>query len=157
VIFERPKRGLVKLDDSVVAQFVCFVQRGTWDREACGVLMGRYLFAEPHVIVDAVTVPCAADHRRPCGVFRSRRHHQQCVDAEWQRSGGTCVYLGEWHSHPEPTPNPSEVDLDDWNRRMSEDTIGGESFFFIIVGQQCLRLWEGNPATISISECTQRR
>jgi integrative and conjugative element protein (TIGR02256 family) len=157
VIFERPEGGLVKLDDIVVAQFDRFVQRGHWDREACGVLMGRYLIAEPHVIVDTVTVPCAADHRTRFRAFRSYGYHQQCVDSEWRRSGGTCVYLGEWHSHPEAIPTPSRTDLDDWNRRMREDTIGGESFFFVIVGQQRIRMWEGDPATASISECNRRR
>ena len=157
MIFKRPGGALLKVDEAVVLQLDGFVQRRARDAEACGVLLGRYLDVEPHVIVDKLTGPCSADQRTRTRAHRSRQYHQQRVDAAWRESGGTCVYLGEWHSHAEPDPTPSAVDLADWRRRMTEDRIGGERFFFIIVGQERLRLWEGEPATGSISECGLRR
>lgn len=34
------------------------------------------------------------------------------IDMEIANSGGEYRYLGEWHTHPEIYPNPSELDLD---------------------------------------------
>jgi hypothetical protein len=48
------------------------------------------------------------------------------------------------------------MDLSDWERRMLEDEIGGDRFFFIILGQRDLRLWEGDPTTGRVAECTLR-
>lgn len=63
------------------------------------------------------------------------------------RRSGTCGYLGEWHTHAEPVPSPSPIDLDDWTKRLAHDVVDADQVFFVIVGQQEMACWEGVRAT----------
>ena len=81
---------------------------------------------------------------------RSRAPHQRAIDEAWTRSQGSCVYLGEWHTHPEPDPHPSTIDLDDWRRRLREDDVEAPYLFFVIVGQSRISAWEGSRTANTI-------
>ena len=83
---------------------------------------------------------------------RSQAPHQRVIDARWRVSRGTCQYLGEWHTHPESSPAPSRVDLDDWYRRLRVDRFEGDSLLFIIVGTHEVCVWEGNRCT-QVMDC----
>jgi integrative and conjugative element protein (TIGR02256 family) len=110
--------------------------------EAGGVLLGRHLRDGNAIVVDAVTVPMDGDRRTRTRFHRAQRRHQAAIDAAWAASEGTCTYLGEWHTHPEPVPTPSLVDWADWRRRLRQDRYT-ELLFFVIVGTAAVRVWEG--------------
>ena len=38
----------------------------------------------------------------------------------WAASNGTVTYIGEWHTHPELTPNPSQIDLNSWKNLLPQ-------------------------------------
>jgi integrative and conjugative element protein (TIGR02256 family) len=40
--------------------------------------------------------------------------HQRGAVEAWHASGRFIDYVGDWHTHPEPSPTPSGVDLDQW-------------------------------------------
>src|SRR5215510_5960297 len=80
---------------------------------------------------------------------RAQRRHQAAIDAAWATSEGTCTYLGEWHTHPEPIPTPSPVDWADWRRRLLHDHYT-EPLFFIIVGTTATRAWEGRRPDVIV-------
>ena len=48
---------------------------------------------------------------------------------------GTKSYLGEWHTHPEPNPRPSSLDITEWKKtaNYNEDML-----LFLIVGQETI-------------------
>ena len=46
--------------------------------------------------------------------FRSASGHQLHMDQLWKESGYRKMYLGEWHTHSEPIPSPSKVDIGGW-------------------------------------------
>lgn len=140
--YMRPGGGRLQLSEEVVAIFRQFVQdRGEKD-EAGGVLLGRFIRDTAHIVVDAVSIPQPGDRRFRHAFHRRRRRHQGLIDRLWVESSGTCTYLGEWHTHPEDVPDPSCVDRREWGRKLLTDTYSG-SLFFVIVGTQDVRVWEG--------------
>ncbi len=138
ITFRLPPR-IVKLDDAAFARLLAHRQIATDATEAGGVLLGRRL-AGGHVVVDEVTEPIATDVRTRYTFHRSAEH-QAAIDDAHERSAGTCSYLGEWHTHAEPDPRPSAVDIEDWQRRAREDTYDAEELLFVIVGQEHVRAW----------------
>ena len=110
--------------------------------EAGGVLLGRHILNTLDIVVDLVTTPLPGDHQSRVRFFRARRRHQAAIDRAWKDSGGTYTYLGEWHTHPEPGPMPSLVDQLNWRRKLMVDRFS-ISLFFVIVGTEAVRVWEG--------------
>lgn len=141
--FRRADGSVLLIDAEPLATMLGYRQTTRRDPEAGGVVLGRYLRDAPHVVVDEVTVPMKGDRRWLTVFHRGRAEHQKIIDERWRASGGTCQYLGEWHTHPESVPHASQVDECDWRRRLRNDTFDSDSLFFIIVGMDAVRAWEG--------------
>jgi len=142
LIFLRPDGARFEISIAAWQTMQGFIQHANNAAEAGGVLLGRHLRDDNAIIVDAVTVPMAGDRRARTRFRRAQRRHQAAIDAAWAASEGTCTYLGEWHTHPEPIPTPSPVDWADWRRRLLHDRYT-EPLFFVIVGTTAARAWEG--------------
>ncbi len=143
LIFARPRGGSVKVDAGAVTVMESFRQLEPRDAEAGGVLLGRFIRGTEDIVIDEVTTPTWWDCQSRTSFRRRTWGHQRIIDARWSTSGGTSLYLGEWHSHPEPTPSPSGVDLEDWKRRLRVDDFEGDTLLFLIAGQHTTRAWEG--------------
>ncbi len=143
LVFQRPGGGRVKVDTQPLVLMHEFRQVAAHQHEAGGIMMGRHLLACDDAVIDEVTCPLPGDQRGRLTFYRDAKRHQAVIDARWARSHGTCLYLGEWHTHPEPWPTPSRVDTHDWLRRLNEVSFDGESLFFLIVGTQGVKAWEG--------------
>lgn len=148
--FDRPEIGVIKITEAVLKIFVQFAQLAPSSKEAGGVLIGRHILHSTDVVVDAVTTPLRGDRRSRTRFHRHAQVHQELLDRAWAETGGTSVYLGEWHTHPEPTPTPSNIDLTDWARRLKSDTLEASFMLFIIVGQRDIRVWEGSRKTLDV-------
>ena len=133
----------MKIDPAALDQMLRFQQLEAHQAEAGGVLLGRHILGGHDIVVDEVTSPMPEDVRTRQTFHRSKVGHQQVIDERWRSSEGTCLYLGEWHTHPEPSPLPSRVDLGDWCRRLLADRFTGDSLLFVIVGTQEVKAWEG--------------
>jgi integrative and conjugative element protein (TIGR02256 family) len=142
LVYRRRDGSAVKLSEEALLKMFVFRQIGPNDTEAGGVLLGRFIIGSRDVVVDDVTVPMPGDARRRFEFRRSKRKHQAIIDRCWRTSGGTCLYLGEWHTHPEPSPSPSPIDLSDWLRRLREDRFDAGGLFFFIVGTVEVGGWE---------------
>ncbi len=140
--FSRAGAGRFQLGPAAIMVMSCYVQDVPEKTEAGGVLLGRHLLGTSDVIVDCVTDPMGGDRRSRFRFFRARKPHQEAVDQAWRRSGGTCVYLGEWHTHPEPHPSPSHIDWKNWQLKLRHNKFGSP-LFFVIVGTATTSVWEG--------------
>lgn len=147
LLFTRVDGTRFMLPEHVVARLRTFAQHGTDDTEACGVLLGRVMRQGGHIVCDAITTPQPQDIRSRFSCVRDRDAHQTLIDLAWGGSAGTCGYLGEWHTHPEPDPAPSSIDLAEWRRRTLHDTYDLAGLLFVIVGTEHIRAWETVRAT----------
>jgi integrative and conjugative element protein (TIGR02256 family) len=80
--------------------------------ESGGILLG-YVRGNHLDIVEA-TEPTKNDKRERFFFLRRKSGHQNIASQRWVESGGRVRYLGEWHTHPESIPNPSILDLQEW-------------------------------------------
>lgn len=149
--FKRPDGSVLKISAEALGVMFSFRQLAPADKEAGGILLGRHIIHSLNIVVDEVSIPMRGDQRSRYGFKRSSKLHQKIIDERWSDSGGTCQYLGEWHTHPEPVPHPSSVDVGDWKRRLKHDTVDSEITFFIVVGTEGLAVSEGSRRLTQIS------
>lgn len=117
--------------------------------ESGGLLLGRLFGGGNESAVEAVTVPGSGDRQSRFSFFRSSVH-QRAAEQYWKRTGGEGTYLGLWHTHPEPVPSPSGVDLEDWRRALKKDVYHGSGLLFAIVGTTALGFGMEMPPRRSI-------
>lgn len=117
-------RAWVLIEDVVLARVAEFRQATQAAREAGGILLG--FRRGPHLHVAGLSTPMAADRRARHSFHRHAAGHARFATRSWRRSGGRCDYVGEWHTHPDPAPAPSAMDLREWRlilRRRAEPMV----------------------------------
>lgn len=92
--------------EAVVATLQAARQHHASDLEAGGQLFGK--IHENEVVVEFATGVRSRDHRSRTSFIPSRTAERKEI-AEQHRRGR--VYLGDWHTHPEPSPTPSSRDV----------------------------------------------
>jgi integrative and conjugative element protein (TIGR02256 family) len=155
LVFSRQGGALLKVDTYPLEQMLAYRQTSRRSKEAGGVLLGRHILGSSDVVVDEVTLPMRGDKRSLFGFLRGRSRHQKRIDDRWLESRGTCLYLGEWHSHPESQPSASPVDLSDWRRRLREDQFDADSLFFVIIGIDGISAYEGRRPSGLMQQLSQ--
>ena len=145
LIFARSSGGRLQVGAAALVAMRQHIQEGEEAPEAGGVLLGRHLLGCDDIIVDRITLPLPGDRQSRHRCFRARKQHQETIDRAWRESDGTCTYLGEWHTHPEGDPVPSQRDWRDWQRKLRVDRYS-EPIFFVIVVTTEIRAWEGRRA-----------
>ena len=149
LMFDRAAAGRLQIGRHALETILRFQQSGDHDREAGGVLLGRYIIDTDDIVIDEVTTPQPGDRRSPHRFFRSRKAHQWLIDRAWSESNGRIAYLGEWHTHPEPHPHPSAVDRIGWTKKALLDRFAG-SIFFLILGTDSMGVWEGKRFDVRV-------
>ncbi len=152
VKFTLTNNGIFKIDNEVLPRLCKYLQISKDDAEAGGVLLGRFLKDSKNIIVDHISVPMIGDKRSRFSFVRNKKMHQKIIDNEWLKSNGTCNYVGEWHTHPEDYPTPSNVDTDNWKNRLKQDKFSTRYLYFMIVGLKEIRVWEGDKRTLTITK-----
>jgi integrative and conjugative element protein (TIGR02256 family) len=140
--FNRPGGGRFQIGWDAAMVVGRYVQDEGHKPEAGGVLLGRHIHNSQDIVVDQVTTPMRGDYCSRTRYYRARQQHQDAINRAWRESGGTCTYLGEWHTHPEIMPAPSLIDQLTWRRKLMVDQFAGY-LFFVIVGLDDVRVWEG--------------
>ena len=126
------KRVLINFDEKVLNVFRQHIQNLATDPEAGGLLLGE-VRGEHLNLVDA-TFPTADDLRARYSFERLPQGHATVAEKMWSKSRGTVRYLGEWHSHPQDHPIPSEIDRSEW-KRLASERKDKRPFLAVIVGR----------------------
>ena len=114
------KTGILMLiSEGVTSVFQSYAQDEASKLEAGGILLGKR--RRNHFEIMHATEPTDFDKRSRNHWVRSGQIHAEIARQYWIESGGELTYLGEWHTHPETIPSPSQIDLDEWG----------------IIGQKC--------------------
>ena len=129
--------GWILIEETVVTTMLSFRQDEVGKPEAGGILLGYRRGIHIHV-VDA-TIPRQKDKRSLFGFFRKDPYHGKYAVKQWKSSREFIDYVGEWHTHPEPDPHPSSIDLFEWKEICKSRN---DPMAFIIVGDRG-KLWIG--------------
>jgi len=152
MIVKLQNRGLFKIGEVPLARMLSYNQDSREKKEAGGVLLGRFILNSKNIVVDRVTVPMIGDLRERYKFIRGEKMHQRVIQSAWEKSGGTCNYLGEWHTHPEKYPSPSDQDIQNWRRILRTGVFSSLCLYFVIVGTRESYIWEGNRKTLKIKK-----
>lgn len=144
--------GRFMISTAALAVLRSFEQHAPDSTEAGGILLVRCIpnGAADDFIVDEVTIPGPDDVRSRFGFARRCPSHVLAINDAWRRSGGTRVALGEWHTHAEPRPRPSDVDMQSWRDALTGWRHEDFRLFFVIVGQESIHVSEGHRNDRSI-------
>jgi integrative and conjugative element protein (TIGR02256 family) len=104
--------------------------------EAGGVLIGNR--RDSHFEIVDATPPFRDDTRSYARFIRCDAQHNLLLAKQWEKSGRSLTYLGDWHTHPEDHPTPSPTDLSEWKKL--RDTLQ-VPLVFLIFGRRSAAAW----------------
>ena len=97
---------ILRVEPQVLATIERFRQSSRSAPESGGMLLA---VIEPTLVrIVRATEPAAQDERSRFSFIPALRHQQRTIDEQF-KSG--LHFIGEWHTHPEPRPTPSAIDL----------------------------------------------
>ena len=99
-------------------------------KEAGGQLFGT--IKDDEIYVAKATGPYWGDLRRRSS-YRSNRTAAQCAINKMSKQG--YLYLGEWHTHAEDSPNASSMDKKAMYSIVEKSSLNSNSLLLLIVGQ----------------------
>ncbi len=106
------------------------------DTESGGILLG-YCRGN-HFDIRFISQPQPGDVKYPALFERNSSYHRDLALRLWNRSKGKVFYLGEWHTHFQNYPQPSNLDFSEWRKIWP---IVRRPVLFVIIG--ILSLWVG--------------
>lgn len=130
-------RNLIYIHSQVLNVFLRHVQAEPTDMEGGGLLLG-YVRGSHLEIVDA-TEPTKFDRRFRTLFERMREVHEHIAQKQWSDSNGLVRYVGEWHTHPQDHPSPSDTDLTEW-KKLAVKRNDKRPVLGLIVGRKTLYL-----------------
>lgn len=122
-------RGSILIEPQVVDLVSSYCQHQTGSLESGGILLGYRRGDHLHIV--EATTPQPDDKRMRFRFFRRDYNHQKVAIRQWELSGNTMDYVGEWHTHPETEPTPSSLDMTEWTKICC---VRQASMVFLIAG-----------------------
>ena len=107
--------------------------------ESFGVLMGTTSVDRREIWIEAVTTPMPRDQRSRFSFALRDPGHQRAVSRTFAATDGRAIYLGTWHTHPEPVTEPTGIDRNDWVTCLRANR--GRPLAFVVVGTQEVRVF----------------
>jgi len=115
----------------VIAYFERHRQLRFWQAEAGGSLFAR--LSDRDIVVEVATGPRKTDRRTRFTYRPDRKAEQQEIDEAHPKG---LLFVGTWHSHPEPVPTPSAVDLHSLAESYVMSRHHLNAFVLAIIGQR---------------------
>ena len=106
---------------------VNYIQNTPKKNEAGGLLLG-YRRGNHFEIVN-ITIPYKKDIRKKFYFERKDNKHITLFKKLQLASNNEISFLGEWHTHAEENPIPSQIDLSEWNKTKQKNS--NRLIFFI--------------------------
>lgn len=120
----------VQICDAVISHLLEHQQQGSEANEAGGQLFGTVTSKE--VRVTTATGPYQNDER---GRYRYRSDAQSAQQAISDQAIHGLIYIGEWHTHAEDEPRPSDDDIAAMNALRTRSRLNASSALLVIVGR----------------------
>lgn len=123
---------MVLIPNDIYQSFLSFKQRGR-EPESGAIILGHR--RGKHFVIDTITTPRNNDVQRRTFYHRQDPSHITESQGFITKQDYT-TYLGEWHTHPQVNPQPSDLDKREWQRISKMNA--NKPLLFIIVGLQSL-------------------
>lgn len=128
----------IHLCDQVVSIFKKYIQNDVDKSEAGGIITGKVY--ENLIEILNCSEPSLLDERSRYNFKRSFKSAQIYINEKFVESRGEEIYLGEWHTHPEDIPSPSNTDINSFNKTLTNNILNSNVHFMIIVGIKAIYL-----------------
>ena len=149
-----PNKKVVDILSPVFEEITKWIQDEEHKPESGGFIIGYQHSKTGNISLENVSHPYKFDYKsRVRFKIRDPRHKLFLRKSMKQKS----YYMGTWHAHPQITPIPSIIDLEDWQATLSTDKTGCEYVFFIIAGIKDYRIWAGDFKTKEIFELLEAK
>lgn len=141
------------IQPSVLTTFANNRQLRSDSREAGGQLFAR--ISGQDILLELATGPRETDKRSRYSYQPDRRAEQREIDRLHHEN---LLFVGDWHTHPEPLPHPSPQDLVSIRDTVTKSTHHLKGFLLIIVGTEAVpaSLWVGLHSTAETLQLTPR-
>lgn len=117
------------IEQRVLDHFARHQQKRWYQKEAGGQLFAR--FEAESVILSQVSGPRKTDKRSRFGYEGDRSAERREIEEMY---GQGLHYIGDWHTHPEPLPQPSGLDLRSIGECVRKSEHALNAFLLIVVG-----------------------
>lgn len=129
----------LRVNKQVYACWLEHRQMNPKDTEQFGVLIGSRVEGEQSIWIDRCTTPQKKDISQRSFFVMKDTTHQQIIDKAFEQSSGELGYIGTWHTHPQNAPEPSSIDLNDWEKCTQRNP--DRQLVFVIVGNKQVNLY----------------
>lgn len=133
------KRNLV-IEEDVMNFFRNIILLHDFSVETGGIIVGEIRPLDEAIVITDVSEPFEKDSRGRFHFNRKSDGHQEYMDKLWRESGCKKMYLGEWHTHDQKKPVPSNIDINNWKKIERRNNVAPE-MYFIIVGTRKIEIW----------------
>lgn len=132
--------GVIEFSNQVLRTFTRHQQNRPWSREAGGQLFFRKEYSK--VLVTLATEPKRSDIRGRFSFWPNRHEEQRDIERLFRRG---FHYIGDWHTHPEDLPAPSNEDIEKMEGIFAKSDHRLAGMLLVVVGRQLLPdgLWCG--------------
>jgi integrative and conjugative element protein (TIGR02256 family) len=120
---------ILVFSDVVIEHFKSHRQIRAWDREAGGQLFARIDGAR--IIVVEATGPRRGDHRTRTLYVPDRKAERFEIEDRFRLG---LHFVGDWHTHPEKIPHPSDRDMKSIGESVLKSSHNLNGFVLAVVG-----------------------
>lgn len=152
--FRLPSGQTVDLLSNIPAVIEMYLQKNSLTPESCGYILGYKNSTTGNITLNCVSTPKDQDIRMRCFCTLRDIMHRAFLSVQQKEQN---YYMGTWHTHPQISPVPSSIDIDEWDKTLKYDKTGCEFAFFIIAGTSDFSLWAGDYKSrriVKLVECT---
>lgn len=131
----------VEITEEVCRKFEAYIKGYDYNLESGGILVGVLNPVHNSIVITDITEPYSQDKRTRYRFQRMENGHQEAMNRLWEQSNYKKTYLGEWHTHKQEQPQPSNIDIKNWIKISGKKSNNSERLFFIIVGTKEVGVW----------------
>ena len=125
---------ILYLEEITLVKMYRYVQSKKSQNESGGILLGRQIENREEYILSDISEPTKKDKKGRFSFTRDKQSAQFVIDQKWKETNGVENYLGEWHTHPECNPTPSQIDRNLVRQVINDNSNVFTKVFLIIVG-----------------------
>ncbi len=140
---------IIDVTSNVITKASNYLQFSSIASEAGGYLVGFENSKTSNITINDISLPSDNDIRTRIFCKIKDLAHKFFLQEQKRKEN---YYMGNWHTHPQKSPTPSSIDINEWKNVITKDRTGSDYAFFIIFGTEEFKAWYGNYNTKQICE-----